>query len=73
MGEFNFSVVMAAYNSDLWIFNTINSLINQSLDFEKNIQIIIVNEEVQTIPVIFAKNLKPNILKILNILKMKKI
>lgn len=44
MGEFNFSVVMAAYNSDLWIFNTINSLINQSLDFKKNIQIIIVND-----------------------------
>ena len=44
MNEFKFSVVIAAYNSDLWISKTINSLINQTVDFEKNIQIIIVND-----------------------------
>ena len=44
MNEFKFSVVIAAYNSDLWISKTINSLINQTIDFEKNIQIIIVND-----------------------------
>ena len=44
MDQFKFSVVIAAYNSDLWISKTINSLINQTLDFEKNIQIIIVND-----------------------------
>ena len=44
MSEFNFSVVIAAYNSDLWISRTINSLINQIIDFEKNIQIVIVND-----------------------------
>ena len=44
MSKFNFSVVIAAYNSDLWIKKTINSLINQNLDFEKNIEIIIVND-----------------------------
>ena len=44
MNEFKFSVVIAAYNSDLWISKTIDSLINQTLDFEKNIQIIIVND-----------------------------
>ena len=44
MDQFKFSVVIAAYNSDLWISKTINSLINQTLDFKKNIQIIIVND-----------------------------
>ena len=44
MSGFKFSVVIAAYNSDLWIKKTINSLINQTLDFEKNTQIIIVND-----------------------------
>ena len=37
MSEFKFSVVIAAYNSDLWIAKTINSLINQTIDFEKEI------------------------------------
>lgn len=44
MSEFNFSVVIAAYNSDLWIKKTINSLIDQNIIFEKNIEIIIVND-----------------------------
>ena len=44
MDQFKFSVVIAAYNSDLWISNTINSIINQTLNFKKNIQIIIVND-----------------------------
>ena len=44
MAEFNFSVVIAAYNSDLWISKTIESLIDQTLDFEDNIQIVIVND-----------------------------
>lgn len=44
MDKFKFSVVIAAYNSDLWISKTINSLIDQTLDFKKNIQIIIVND-----------------------------
>lgn len=44
MARFNFSVVIAAYNSDLWISKTINSLINQTLDFKDNIQIVLVND-----------------------------
>ena len=44
MSEFKFSVIIAAYNSDLWISKTLNSLINQTLDFEDNIQVIIVND-----------------------------
>jgi CDP-glycerol glycerophosphotransferase (TagB/SpsB family)/glycosyltransferase involved in cell wall biosynthesis len=37
-------VIIAAYNSDLWITKTLESLINQTLDFERNIQVIIVND-----------------------------
>ena len=44
MEQFNFSVIIAAYNSDLWISETINSLLNQTLNFEKNIQIVIVDD-----------------------------
>ena len=44
MTEFKFSVVIAAYNSDLWISKTLNSLINQTLDFKDNIQVIIVDD-----------------------------
>ena len=44
MNEFKFSVIIAAYNSDLWLSKTIKSIINQTLNFKKNIQIIIVND-----------------------------
>ena len=44
MEQFKFSVIIAAYNSDLWISETINSLLNQTLNFEKNIQIVIVDD-----------------------------
>ena len=42
--KFLFSVIIAANNSDLYLKKAIDSIINQSLDFEKNIQIIIVND-----------------------------
>ncbi|MDO5831157.1 MAG: CDP-glycerol glycerophosphotransferase family protein [Methanobrevibacter smithii] len=35
---------MAAHNSDLYLKKAVDSIINQSLGFEKNIQIIIVND-----------------------------
>lgn len=41
---FKVSVVMAAYNSGDYIAGAIESIINQSLDFKKNIQIIIVDD-----------------------------
>ena len=41
---FKVSVVMAAYNSADYIAGAIESIINQSLDFKENIQIIIVND-----------------------------
>ena len=42
--DFRFSVVMAAYNSGAYIKQALDSLINQSLDFKENIQVIIVND-----------------------------
>ncbi|WP_297981991.1 CDP-glycerol glycerophosphotransferase family protein [uncultured Methanobrevibacter sp.] len=41
---FRFSVVMAAYNSGEYIREAIDSLVNQSLDFKENIQLIVVND-----------------------------
>ena len=40
----NFSVVIAAYNSQKWIEECLNSLINQDIGFEENIEIIIVDD-----------------------------
>lgn len=42
--EFYFSVVTAAYNAAPWIDTMLSSLVQQSLDFEKNIQVIIVDD-----------------------------
>ncbi len=39
-----FSVIIPAYNSEKWIGKSIESLINQTLDFDKNIEVIIVND-----------------------------
>lgn len=39
-----FSVIIATYNSEKWIGEAIDSLIGQSLDFEKNIEVIIVDD-----------------------------
>ena len=44
MKQFKFSVIIAAYNSDLWISKSIDSIINQTLNFKNNIQIILVND-----------------------------
>ena len=42
--RFKFAVVMPAYNTGDYISKALDSLINQSLDFKKNIQVIIVND-----------------------------
>ena len=42
--EFKISVVMAAYNSESYISGAIESVINQSLDFKRNIQIVIIDD-----------------------------
>lgn len=41
---FTFSVVMAAYNAEKYIMESLNSIIKQSIGFNDNIQIIIVND-----------------------------
>ena len=44
MNDFKFSVVMAIYNSEDYLENSIDSVINQSIGFEENIQLILVND-----------------------------
>lgn len=43
--DFKFSVVMAVYNKQDYIAEALDSIINQSLNFKKNIQIVIVNDK----------------------------
>lgn len=44
MDNFIFSIIISAYNSEKWIDNCIKSIIKQTLNFEKNIEIIIIDE-----------------------------
>ena len=42
--KFKFTIIIAAYNSGKWINEAIDSVINQTLDFKENIQLIIVDD-----------------------------
>ncbi len=42
--KFKFTIIIAAYNSSKWINEAIDSVINQTLDFKENIQLIIVDD-----------------------------
>ena len=42
--KFLFSVIMAIYNTGRYLNDSINSLLNQTINFEKNIQLILVND-----------------------------
>ena len=42
--KFKFSVVMAIYNTEEYVSDAIESVINQSIGFEKNIQLILVDD-----------------------------
>ena len=42
--QFLFSVVTAAYNAGPWIDSMLSSIVQQSLDFEKHIQVIVVDD-----------------------------
>lgn len=41
---FNFSIIIAIYNTEDYLPETLDSVINQSLDFEENVQLILVND-----------------------------
>lgn len=41
---FNFSIVMAMYNVEDYLAEAIDSLINQTIDFEENVQLILVDD-----------------------------
>lgn len=42
--SFLFSVIMPIYNTGKYLNNSIGSLLNQSINFYKNIQLILVND-----------------------------
>ena len=43
--KFTFSIVMAVYNVEDYINEAIDSVLNQSLNFEENVQLILVDDE----------------------------
>ena len=43
MPNFKFSIIISAYNSAPWISKSIQSIINQTLIFEKDVEIILIN------------------------------
>ena len=44
MDNIKFSIIISAYNAELWIRKSIRSVIRQSLNFEENAEIILINE-----------------------------
>ena len=44
LSEFKFSIIIPTHNSAEGIERTLTSLINQTLDFKKNIEAIVVDE-----------------------------
>lgn len=44
MDNIKFSIIISAYNAELWIRKAIKSIIKQSLIFEENAEIILINE-----------------------------
>ena len=44
MDDIKFSIIITAYNAEKWVRKSIKSIINQSLDFKENVEIILINE-----------------------------
>ena len=42
--DFKFSIITAFYNTEIYIGESIDSLINQTLNFEDNVQLILVDD-----------------------------
>ena len=42
--RYKFSIVMAVYNTEEYVHNAIDSLIDQTLDFKDNVQLILVDD-----------------------------
>ncbi|MCY7916893.1 glycosyltransferase family 2 protein [Bacillus vallismortis] len=65
-----FSIIMPIYNSENYLKESIESVINQSIGFKENIELILIDDgSVDSSPQIceFFKNLYPNNIKILRI------
>ena len=50
--EFKFSVLMPIYNVEKYLAESIDSLINQSIGFEENIELVIVDDGSPNIQII---------------------
>ena len=42
--EFEFSIIVAIYNTEIYLEDCINSVIEQDLDFKENVQLILVDD-----------------------------
>ena len=42
--QFKFSIIMAVYNVENYLNEAIDSIINQSIGFEENVQLILVDD-----------------------------
>ncbi len=65
-----FSIIIPIYNSEYYLRDSIESVINQSIGFKENIELILIDDgSVDSSPQIceFFKNLYPNNIKILRI------
>ncbi len=47
MGKFEFTIIILTHNSKLGIKESIDSIINQTIDFENNIEIIIIDNDIE--------------------------
>ena len=45
MKKFKFSIIMAVYNVEKYLEESVESVINQTMDFKKNVEIILVDDE----------------------------
>ena len=72
--DFKISVVMAVYNKEKYVGEAIESIINQTFDFKKNIQLILINDKStdNTLDVLegYQKQYPDNILLINNEINM---
>src|SRR5574344_1753548 len=41
---YKFSIIIAVYNVEKYIRETIESIINQTMEFEKNVEIVLIND-----------------------------
>lgn len=63
MKKFKFSIIMPIYNVEKYLEEAILSVVNQTIGFEDNIQLVLVNDETPDNSVSIIKNINLFILK----------